>query len=198
MMNTVKLFFTALTVLLFTSINAQVTGNPEIQKKLDSYIEFTNQKKYSEAFDILYPKMFSKVSKQELIDVVKTEQDNGLSVQLKNRRITSFTEPIKEGNETFVRVSYSVDMLVDVTPGGLYDYPKSILGMQQQFESVYHQPNVKWDPNTKQFTILAQKAVMAIQADNKEWYLVEINQDQPALMEALFSEAVMKALVRVE
>ena len=197
-MNTVKILFSALAFVVVTSLNAQVTGNPEIQKKLDTYIELTNQKKYSEAFDLLYPKMFTNVSKQELINVVKTEEDNGLSIQLKNRRITAFTEPFQDGNETFVRISYSVDMMVDVAPGGIYDHPKAILGMQQQFENIYQKQNVKWDETAKQYTILAHKAMMAVQQDNKEWYLVEINQDQPQLMESLFSEAVMKALVRVE
>ncbi len=197
-MNTVKILFFALAFVVVSSLNAQVTGNPEIQKKLDSYIELTNQKKYSEAFDLLYPKMFTNVSKQELIDVVKTEDDNGLSIQLKNRRINAFTEPFIDGTETFVRISYSVEMLVDITPGGLYDYPKSIIGIQQQFEDTYQKNNVKWDADKKQYTILADKSMMAVQPENKEWYLVEINQDQPQLMESLFSEAVMKALVRVE
>ncbi|MEO5906577.1 MAG: hypothetical protein ABIQ11_07615 [Saprospiraceae bacterium] len=197
-MNITKLLFAAFALFASFSLNAQVTGNPEIQKRLDSYIELTNQKKWSEAFDLLYPKMFTKVGKQELVDMMQTEDENGLSLRLDNRRITAFSAPFEENSETFVRIGYTVDMTVEIARGSIYDYTKPIQGMQQQFTSTYGENAVKWDAEAKQFKIIANKAMMAIKPAGKDWYLVEINTDQPQLMESLFSEAVLKALVRVE
>ena len=197
-MNITRHLFAVVAFAFSFSLTAQVTGNPEIQKKLDTYIELSNQKKWNEAFDILYPKMFTTVGKQELVDIMKGEEANGLSLQLDNRRITAFSAPFEENNETFVRISYTVDMTVGIARGSNYDYPKPIQGMQQQFEATYGENAVKWDAEAKQFKILANKAMMAVKPAGKDWYLVEINMDQPQLMESLFSESVMKALVRVE
>jgi len=197
-MNITKLLFAVVALIASFSLNAQVTGNPEIQKKLDTYIELTNQKKWSEAFDLLYPKMFTTVGKQELVDMMETEEANGLSLHLANRRITAFSAPFEENNETFVRISYTVDMTVGIASGSIYDYTKPIQGMQQQFAATYGENAVKWDAEAKQFKILANKAMMAVKPAGKDWYLIEINTDQPQLMESLFSEAVRKALVNVE
>ncbi len=197
-MNITKLLFAVGALIASLSLTAQVTGNPEIQKKLDTYIELTNQKNWNEAFDLLYPKMFTTVGKQELVDLMKTEDENGLSLKLENRRITAFSAPFEENNETFVRISYTIDMTVEIARGSIYDYTKPIQGMQQQFASTYGEKAVKWDADAKQFKITADKSMMAIQPAGKDWYLVEINMDQKELMKSLFSEAVMDALVIVE
>lgn len=197
-MNTLKLLFTLSTLVITLTANAQLTGNPEIQKRLDSFIELTNQKKYNEAFDLMYPKMFNRVAKQELVNLMTSMNNDGLSVNVSNRRITSFSSPFSEGNETFVRIQYSADMAIDMAKGSLYDSPKASQAIMQQFETTYGTSNVKWDADTKRYTILAHKAMMAIQQDGKDWYLVEINTDEMDLMKSLFSEAVMDALVLVE
>lgn len=196
-MKFVQFFFVLLMALFSMPAVAQVTGNPEIQQRLDKYIELTNQQNWDAAFDILYPKMFTNVSKQELVDIMNSEESNGLSLQLSNRRITAFSAPFEDGGETFVRVSYTADQTITIKPGGMYDYPKSIMGMEQQFKQTYGENNVKWNADEKKFTILADKAIIAVQPEGKDWYLVEVNPEQKELMESLFSEAVLNALVRV-
>lgn len=197
-MNSLKLFFTLTALVSVIALNAQLTGNPAIQKKLDTYIELSNQKNWSAAFDLLYPKMFSQVTKQDLIDLMKAEENNGLSLQLVNRRITAFTEPFEDAGETFVRVEYTANITMSIAPGTMYDEEKAIVAMREQFEDTYGITNVKWNGQEKKFDIFAHKAIMAIQPAGKEWYIVEIDKNQNELMESLFSDAVMDALVRVE
>lgn len=196
-MNTIKFLFTLATVLLTLSSEAQITGNPDIQKRLDAFIEVTNQQKYNEMCDLMYPKLFTYIGKQELVDMAMVD-NKGLSQTLTNRRITSFSTPFEEGNEKFVRLTYTTEIVVDIAKGGLYDSHKASLGMLEQFRTSYGEQNVKFNPDERRFTILADKAMMAIQQDGKEWYLIEINTNQMDLMKALFSDAVLDALVRVE
>lgn len=179
-------------------VQAQVTGNPEIQKKLDAFIELTNEKKYDEAFDLMYPKMFKQVGKQELVNLMESMDNDGLSLTVTNRRITSFSTPFVEGNEKFVRIQYTADMSMKVKEGGMYDSPKASQAMMQQFETTYNKENVRWNPDKKEYMIHTKKAMMAIQEDGKDWYLVEINTDQMELMRSLFSDAVIAALITVE
>ncbi len=192
-----KLFFFLSAIFFSACVTAQVKVNPEIQKKFDAYIELSNQKKWDQAFDLMYPKLFLMVPKQELVDLMTSMEADGLSLKMNNVKIASSSAPFKEGSETFVRLEYSADLHVVVAVNGLYSSAKSIQAMQDQFESTYGEKNVKWDEAGKKFDILAHKAMMAVNT-NDQWYLVEINTDQKELMEYLFSETVRNALVRSE
>jgi len=192
-----SLFIIAISLLAFNS-KAQVAQNPEIQSRLDAFIDLTNQKNYNYAFDLMYPKMFDLVSKQDLIDLMTSMNTDGLTLQITNRRNTSFSAPFRDGNENFVRVNFTADIEVQIMPGSDYDYPKPAMGMLQQFQTTYGEKNVNYDQEAKRYTIVADKAMMAVQQDGGDWHLVEINLDQMDLMKALFSEPVMKTLVMVE
>lgn len=193
-----KFSFLVCLMMLSAAAGSQAVINPGIKTALDAFIEHSNKKEWDKAFDYLYPKMFNRVPKQELVDLMVGMEADGMSLQLDNTRITSTSVPVEEGNETFVRVEYLSDMTVDITPGGIYDFPKSTMAIEQQFQATYGENNVKWDADRKEFRINARKAMMAIQGVDKSWKLVEINMDQPELMEYLFSPSIMTALVRLE
>lgn len=197
-MNTIKIFFILSAVLFTSALNGQAVVNPAIQNTLDAFIDYSNKQDWDKAFDMLYPKLFSKVSKQELVDLMAGPESKDMSLQMKNTRITSTSVPVKEGNETFVRVEYESDMEVSIVASGVYDAPKAIQAMDQQFKTIYGQNNVKWDEGNKQYKIKANKAMMFINTGSDIWKLVEINMEQPQLMESLFSPAIMDALVRLE
>lgn len=196
MMYSPKLIFAIAALLFSASVVAQGNGNPEIQKKVDAFIELSNQKKWDQAFDLMYPKLFTQVSKQDLIDVMTGMDQDGLTLQRNNIKLTSSSAPFYEGAETFVRLGYSADLIVQIAEGSLYDAPKSIQAMTEQFQASYGNENVTWKEESKKFTILANISMMAIKSD-QQWYLIEINDDQKELMGFLFSDSVMKALVRL-
>ncbi len=197
-MNTIKIFFVLSAVLFTSALTGQAVVNPAIKNTLDTYIDYSNKQDWNKAFDMLYPKLFSKVSKQELIDLMGGPGSEGLNLQMKNTRITSTSVPVAEGNETFVRVEYESDMEVNIMAAGDYDAPKAIQAMDEQFKTTYGKNNVKWDEGNKQYKIKANKAMMFINTGSDVWKLVEINMEQPQLMESLFSPAIMDALVRLE
>ena len=195
MMN-IKSFFVLSSLLFSVSLQAQEAVNPEIQAKVDAFIELSNQKKWDQAFDLMYPKLFLKVPKQDLVDLMTSMESDGLSLQRKNVKLRSSSVPFYEGDETFVRLEYTGDLTVQVATGSIYDDTKPIQGMTEQFQRSYGETNVKYDPTAKKYDIRASISMMAIKSQN-QWYLVEINDDQKELMEYLFSDSVMNALVRL-
>ena len=197
-MNSIKFFFILSAVLFTSALRGQASINPAIQTTLNAFIEYSNQQDWDKAFDLLYPKLFTKVPKQDLVDVMMGMEADGMSLQMTNLRITSTSVPMTEGNETFVKVKYQADMDVNIKSGGMYDYPKAVTSITEQFQATYGADNVKWNADNKRFEIIAHKSMMAIQTGTGAWKLVEINMDQPALMEYLFSPSIMDALVRVE
>ena len=56
---------------------------------------------------------------------------------------------------------------------------------------------MKYSTTDKKYNIIAHKAMMAIQPEGQNWYLIEINTDQMELMKSLFSENVINSLVLV-
>jgi hypothetical protein len=197
-MNTIRFAFILCVFFTTSMVKGQAVINPAIQSTLDAFIDHSNKKEWDKAFDLLYPKLFNRVPKQELVDLMLGMEADGLSLNMKNTRITSTSVPVEEGNETFVRVEYTSEMDVDITANGIYDYPKAVQAIDEQFKSTYGTSNVKWKAEERSFDVMAHKAMMAIKTGNESWKLVEINMDQPELMEYLFSPTIMDALVRVE
>jgi hypothetical protein len=197
-MKNIKIFFILSVVLFSSAVKGQAVVNTAIKNTLDTYIDYSNKQDWNNAFDMLYPKLFTKVSKQELIDLMGGPGSEGLNLQMKNTRITSTSVPVQEGSETFVRVEYESDMEVSIVAGGDYDAPKAIQAMDEQFKNTYGKDNVKWEEGTKQYKIKANKAMMFINSGSDVWTLIEINMEQPQLMESLFSPSIMDALVRLE
>lgn len=187
-----SLFILSMSVL---TAKAQLSYNAVIQEKIDGFIEASNAGNWDKALDYMYPKMFTQVSKEQLVDLMR-QMDGGLEIKMTNTKVTSTKGPVEDGGERFVRVNYTGDMSVKVVPGGMFDDTKPIMGMEQQFKDIYGESNVKYDAATKEFTIRADKSMIAVKGENTDWSLVEINTDQMQLMEYLFSPAVMTALVR--
>lgn len=192
-----KFLFTLSAFLFSLTLTAQIKVNPDIQKKFDSFVELSNQKKWDQAFDLMYPKLFTQVPKQDLVDLMTSMEQDGLSFTRSNIKFKSTEVPVVEGNETFVKVDYTGDLTVKITAGSIYDAPKAISGMTEQFQTSYGKENVNWNSTDKTYTIKVTIAMIAIQSSN-QWYLIEINKDQMELMESLFPAPVMDALVRTE
>lgn len=197
-MKVTRIFIMTLVMLASFTAKSQAVINPGIEETLIRFITYSNQHDWDKAFDLLYPKMFAQVPKQDLVDIMKSSEADGMNLQMADTRISSTSVPVIEGEETFVKVQYVSNLSVTIAKGGKYDYPKSIQAMDEQFKIIYGPNNVKWDEASRQFKILANRSIMAIQSKQGDWKLVEINMDQPELMESLFPASVMQTLIRVD
>lgn len=194
-MNTLKTVVTAFLLIVGLNAYSQNSVDPAIEAKLDAMIELTNQQKYDQVFDLMYPKLFGYVSKQDLIDLMSSMNQDGLALRISERKINAISVPFQDGDETFVRVDYSAKMEVLMTEGSMYDSPKAAQAMLQQFQDMHGESNVVWDLEEKKYTISADRTIIAVKQEGAaDWYLVEVS-DQKELMDSLFSEAVLQQLV---
>lgn len=191
-----------LTLLIFfvgniISAHAQVAIDPAIQVRFDSFIHYSNHEQWDKAFNLVYPKLFSQVPKAEMVQMMQ-DMGVGLDIQMTNTKITDTSSPIKEGDETFIRISYRSNLIMSIIKGGTYDAPKAIQAIGDQLKSTYGGRSVQWNADKKQYDITAVKNMMAIKGKDGVWYLVEINLDQPTLMESLFPPGIIDQLVKTE
>jgi hypothetical protein len=181
----------------FASLSSQVKIDPAIKVRFDSFILYSNMGQWEKAFNLVYPKLFSQVPKTEMVQLMQSMGD-GLAIQMEDTRITEASAPIEEGDETFVRLSYTSNITMAITKGGIYDTPKAIQAIGDQLKSTYGGRSVQWNDNEKEYNITAVKSMMAIKNAAGEWHLIEINLNQPQLMESLFPATIMDQLVRNE
>jgi len=175
----------------------QVPVDPAIQAKFDAFINYSNKQQWDSAFSLVYPKLFSRVPKQDLVDMMQRMQV-GMTLKMNNTHIIASSSPVQDGTESFVKLSYESDIIVTIEKGGIYDSPKAIQAIGDQFKSTYGGRSVVWHEDQKQYSIRATKNMMAVNPGNSDWKLVEINPEQPELMEFLFSAKILDELVRVE
>lgn len=194
-MNSIKIAVTFFLLVLCLNGYSQNTGNTEIRTKLDAMIELTNQKKYDQVFDLMYPKLFGYVSKSDLIDLMTSMNQDGLTLRISDYHINNTSAPFQDGTETFVRVDYSAKMELLMEDGSLYDSPKAAQAMLEQFQHMHGEGNVAWSPEEKKYTIAADRTIIAVkQEGSNDWYLVEVS-EQKELMDSIFPEAVLQQLV---
>jgi len=180
-----------------TFLSAQATVDPAIQVRFDSFIHYSNLGQWEKAFNLIYPKLFSVVSRQEMVQMMQ-DMEAGLDIRMEKTKITEASAPVKEGNETFVRLTYTTQIAMSIEKGGVYDASKPIQAIGDQLKATYGGRSVQWDANAKQYNIISTKDMMAIKSDDADWYLIEINLEQPGLMESLFPATIMDQLVRKE
>jgi hypothetical protein len=197
-MSTKSLLLSVVAAITFSSAWGQVNVNPAISAKLDAYIRHSNANQWEEAFELVYPKLFTRIPKDQILTQTKNASGSGMSLFVSNTEITSSSVPVEEGHETFVRIEYVSDIVMTIEPNGMFDAPKAIQAMEEQMKATYGNPNVRYNADEKKFNIRAHKVMMAIDGGDGDWKLVDINMDQPDLMEFLFSPSIMDALVRVE
>jgi hypothetical protein len=192
-----NIFVSTVLLVCFTILNgfSQDSYQVAIQEKIDGFTELSNAGEWDKALDYMYPKLFAKVPKEQITGMMR-ELEGGLTIKTENIRITKTQGPVEDSGEIFVRVEYTGDMKVAVIPGGMFDSPKALTAIEQQFKSIYGGENVQWSENTKEYSIKAIKSMMAIKGADNEWKLVEINMDQMEVMEFLFSPAIMSSLIR--
>jgi hypothetical protein len=180
-------------------LRAQTADEAAIKARIDAFTRWSNEEDWSSAFDLLYPKLFTYVRKEELVGLMDTLVSDGMHLRTENLRIRTFSLPIREGRETFVRVAYVADMIVRIDAEGKYGPPEILESVGEQFRKTYGKDNVVWVPESREYRIVAEKAMIAVRGDDRpDWYLVEINTDQPELMAFLFSPEVLARLVSAD
>lgn len=186
---------------LFLSITTAFSQdvNPEIKSVLDRFTTLSNEENWDKAFDLLYPKLFSKVPKQDLVTMMETNAKDGLGLRMENIQVNSTSVPVEEGQEQFVRINYEGDVIVAIKQGSMFDTPKTRDVLEEQFKIQYGS-NVKWDEKSKSFKFRTVKNMIAVQntVTGGGWKLVEINPEQTDLMKELFSASIYDSLIHVE
>ncbi len=198
-MNLNRAFNIASMMLLFllaisTLSMAQSSGyRAQIENRLNTFIEHINKSEWAEAFDMTYPKLFEIVGKHEMIGMMESMALSGISAEIRDVRVIDLSEPVEEGAEEFVLVTYDSKQFLsmpDATTATDEAVQQTLLSLRQSMSG----QQVTYESDSKKFLISGKKTMFAIrEGGSGSWYLLENNPEQQAFMDQILPQKVRDA-----
>jgi len=174
---------------------AQTTEyQPAIQEKLNQFINLSNEQKWSEAFDLLYPKLFQTVGKHELVGMMESMASEGMSNTTENFKVVSYSDLKTFNGEDFVLIKYDSNQKLKMSPAITADdeMRKTVLLNLRQSMG---EDNVDYDAKSEVFLIKGIKSMFAISNEGENnWFLVDNNTNQEELLTILIPAQIRNEL----
>ncbi|MCT4601976.1 MAG: hypothetical protein N4A59_03575 [Marinifilum sp.] len=181
------------TILCFaiTSVLAQKNLKNTFEKDLISYTNAFNNKQWNLVTEMMYPRIFEMMSKDNMIMVMEGMDNMGVKMTTDFKSIDRISDVVESGNEKYCKIHYYG--VVKVKLSGLMSQGSALV--QPKFEQEFGKENVKYNEESNSFTIQAHRAMIAV-ADKKssDWKYIDINSPQAKGLQKLIPEHVKRQL----
>ena len=191
-----KKLITLLFLLTVAAANSwgQSSETDAIQQRLDEYFQATEAKEWDKVVDMVYPKLFTLVKKEDMVQLFADMEGNGMVFQMKNFKVNSISETADHEGERFALVDYSAGMNIRFTSAAYQD-SSMVSVLQASFAATYGEENVRYKKEDNSFDIQAEKTMFAIAPEGSaDWAFMENNPGQEGLLGTLIPEVVREKL----
>lgn len=188
-----EILLSLLLVSFFTgSISAQGSDHRRsVSDSLQVYLQANYDKDYDKIMDMVYPKLFDIVAREDMIAMFKGMESEGIEFELSDGLIHSISEVMVEDGKRFSRVDYSMKMMMRFS-GIEYESEATQDIIHTSFQAQYGEDNVSRKEGA--FYIQTDKTMIAIAPIGEEsWKFMEMNRDQPQLLEMLLPVEIIEA-----
>ena len=169
-----------------------------IQFRANNYFEATEKKDWNAVVDMVYPKLFDLVPKEQMTEVFESIESEGMKMSMKNFAIKNISDVITHEGEKFATVNYVMEMNLQFTS---VEYRDSLVQatIKASFDGIYGAENVQYDPEDFSFDIKAANTMFAIANEGTmDWFFIENDPNREELTAMLIPEAVREKLVAKE
>jgi len=152
---------------------SQEAVSPAIMKRVLRYFEATEKKDWQTVVDMIYPKFFELVPRENMLEIFKGMESEGLSMRMKNFGVRNISNVISHDEESFVLINYDMEINIGFTS---VEYRDEAVQYQirQNFESIYGKENVTYHPESFSFDIRATRSMFGVSSKKDgEWYFIE-------------------------
>ena len=188
-----RLFFSfLLTGCLAIGLSAQNTDHRAVvSDSLEVYLQANYDKDYDKIMDMVYPKLFDIVAREEMIAMFKGMESEGIEFEISNGGVDKISDLVVHEQERFSRVDYHMDMMMRFT-GIEYEAEATQNVIFSSLQAQYGEENVSRKDGA--FYITTDKTMVAIAPlDAESWKFMEMNKDQPQLLEMLLPQEIIEA-----
>jgi len=165
----------------------------------DAFMDYqkliTNQQ-FEESLDYIYPKLFTLMSKEQMLKVLKATVNNPLlEVEFGEFKLLKAGAPQKIENQYYSLIDYSVVIKMKVKTKNEKQREtmnnRMLLGLQKQFG----EENVSLNRVTGYFEVKSEKKAVAISKDGKsKWTFLTVEPNQKLMMEKILPSSVVEEL----
>jgi hypothetical protein len=186
-----RIFAITILSLLLSSAFAQKNLKSTFEKDLISYTTAFNNKQWDVVTEMMYPRIFEMLSKDNMIMVMQGMDNMGVKMTTDFKSIDRISDVVKSGNEKYCKIHYYG--IVKVKLSGLMSQGSSLV--QPKFKQEFGKENVKYDEESNSFTIKAHRSMVAIAGKNaSNWKYIDINSPQAKGLQNLIPENVKRQL----
>lgn len=187
-------FFKTLVIVLLATVSIQAQSNDHraiISDSLEVYLQANYDKDYEKIMDMIYPKLFDIVTRENMIAMFEGMSSEGIDFEISNGIIDRISNLVVHEGERFATVDYRMDMMMRFT-GIEYKEEATQNMILASFEGQYGPENVERKDGA--FYIKTDKTMVAIAPEDSEsWKFIEKNDQQPALLGMLIPAEVLEA-----
>ena len=155
---------------------------------LSNYFKAFNQEDWDGVIDMVYPKLFDLITKDQMVQLFIQIKEMGMDMKLELMLIDKISEIINYESSSFCRVYYNGILTIGISGKMLEGKDQ----LKQSFISAYGLENVKYDSINKKFDINAKKSMMAISSiDSNNWTYIEYDEQQEEMLYQLMPKEVL-------
>lgn len=183
-------FLIVLCTSLSSSLLGQDTTMTALQTRLNQYFLATEQKNWNGVLDLLYPKLFTMASREELYDAFAGMDREDMKMYFSDMGSGAFSEPFTYEGENFVVMDYHGTLAVQLDSTKRdSSFVDLLLGI---YQSQYGEDKVSYSAKDSRINILLEKKMLAISATDSPdaWYFIEYDPGNQEVMAALVPKEV--------
>jgi hypothetical protein len=164
--------------------------------RVNQLLKVTQLKDLDKLMDYTYPKLFSIVPRDLMIETLKQTYDSEeFSVEPDSVEVIKIFPVFIIKDTSYVKVKHSMLMRMKFKEPLDTSDIESKLMLVSILEAKYGEGNVRFDAAANSLNILAKPYLVGIKDTiSNTWTFVNLDEDNPAMLELLFSQAVRNKL----
>lgn len=167
-----------------------------IVNRINAMLNFTKAKEYEKLMDYTYSKLFDIAPKDVLIESMKESFDTDeFSIELDSMKIDTIFPVFIINDTSYVVAKHTMLMRMKYTEPFDTANSESTKILVSLMEPKFGAGNVRFDAINNSMNIYLKPIVVGIkEKPSSLWTFVNLNDDNPAMLEMLFSDPVRKKL----
>jgi hypothetical protein len=185
-----------LLLLTFCFISVEAQHDTSLVNRLNATLQFTKVMDLEKILDYTYPKLFTIATREQMLDVLKnTFETDEYNTELDSLKIDTIFPVFTINSGSFTKVRHSMLMkMVYKEPFDTADKEGTEM-LVTMMEAQFGKGNVRFDPIKNSLNIFMHPDMVAIKDNlSPEWTFVNLDEDNPAILNMLFSKEVIAKL----
>lgn len=168
-----------LTILVLTGYAQQPDSSFRI--RLDSFFHLNHLKEIERVLDYTYPKLFTIVSREQMLEVMKNTFDNEeMTITMDSLKLVKTWPMLSLPEGEFVQMEYSMIMRMQFRQMDSTNTPDKMEMISSLMEMKYGAGNARYDSVSNQILIHIKSPLLAIKDElSPQWTFVNFIKDDP-------------------